>query len=72
MSIGGSASRGTKGDYSVSLGALASRDICDNNTICRNASGTSLNTDRTSRCYIKPIRTDATSGRLALQQYNIR
>lgn len=45
-----------QGNYAVAIGARAGRTSQHNNSIILNASGSDLNSDGTSRFYVKPIR----------------
>lgn len=56
ISIGQSAGRYTQGDNAVAIGFQAGQTSQHNNTIVLNASGSPLDTDGTSRTFIKPVR----------------
>ena len=66
VAIGQDAGYQTQGDYAIAIGYGAGTSNQHANSIVLNASGAVLNTDGTSRCFIKPIRSVAITGLKAL------
>lgn len=68
VAIGNSAGNTTQGTSAVALGQLAGQTNQHANSIILNASGTALNSDGTSRFFVKPIRNNTTA--TSLLQYD--
>jgi hypothetical protein len=68
VAIGPNAGGSATPTSSIAIGNSAGSTTTNSNTIILNASGTALNSDGTSRFFVKPIRNNTTS--LALLQYD--
>lgn len=61
IAIGRSAGFTTQGEYAIAVGALAGQTNQHANSVIMNATGVALNSDGTSRFYVKPIRQNTTA-----------
>jgi hypothetical protein len=61
IALGSSTGRTNQGSYSIAIGDSAGKTSQHANSIILNASGSALNSDGTSRCYVDPIRNASNS-----------